>query len=86
LVHLKMAPRGVRFEGIRFVAGFGAFLGAIALTCYPIIIAPYRNPEGWKQISETVRKEANIKQEDIQPGGMKVWSDPYDRPGKPGNK
>jgi len=77
---------GYKFEGIRFVAGLGAFVGAIALTLYPIIISPMRNPEPWKQISETVRKEANIKQEDIQPGGMKVWTDPYDRPGKPGNK
>ena len=33
-----------------------------------------------------VRTDAGIDQEKIQPGGMKVWSDPFDRPGKPGNK
>ena len=56
------------------------------LTLYPIIIAPMMNPEPWKQMSEDARKRANIKQEDIQPGNMKVWTDPFDRPGKPGNK
>ena len=33
-----------------------------------------------------IREEHNIRQEEIQPGGMKVWTDPFDRPGKPGNK
>ena len=36
--------------------------------------------------SAEARSKAGIKQEDIQPGGMKVWSDPFDRPGKPGHK
>jgi hypothetical protein len=27
---------------------------------------------------------AGIKQEDIQPGDMKVWTDPFDRPGNQG--
>ena len=26
--------------------------------------------------------KAGIKQENIQPGNMKVWSDPFDRPSK----
>jgi len=77
---------GRRFDGKRFALGLGGFCTFIGLTLYPIVIAPYRNPEAWKQVSETVRREAGIKQENIQPGGMEVWSDPYDRPGKPGNK
>ena len=32
------------------------------------------------------REEANIRQQDIQPGGMKVWSDPFDRDVKPKDK
>ena len=43
-------------------------------------------PEKWKKISKEVRDGAGIKPEDIQPGNMKVWTDPFDRPGKPGNK
>jgi len=77
---------GYRFSGWRFAAGFGGFVAAIGLTIYPIIFAPMMNPEPWKQVSEDIRREAGIKQENIQPGGMKVWTDPFDRPGKPGNK
>ena len=33
-----------------------------------------------------IREKEGIKQENIQPGGMKVWTDPFDRAGKPGNK
>ena len=43
-------------------------------------------PEKWQKMSKDIRDHAGIKQEDIQPGNMKVWSDPFDRPGKPGNK
>lgn len=64
----------------------GSVVGAIGLAIYPVIISPYLFPEKWKQQSRAIREEYNIKQESIQPGGMKVWTDPFDRPGKPGNK
>ena len=50
------------------------------------ISSPYLYPEKWKKLSKEIREEAGIKPENIQPGNMKVWSDPFDRPGKPGNK
>ena len=50
------------------------------------IFSPYLYPEKWQKMSKEIRKEAGIRQEEIQPGNMKVWSDPFDRPGKPGNK
>ena len=59
---------GYRLSGWRFAAGFGGFVAAIGLTIYPIIFAPMMNPEPWKQISEDIRREAGIKQENIQ-----VW-------------
>lgn len=31
-----------------------------------------------------IREQNQINKESIQPGGMKVWTDPFDRPGKPG--
>ncbi len=73
-------------SGWRYAAFIGGIVGAVALTIYPIIISPMLNPEPWKQISRAGRERAGIRQEDIQPGGMKVWSDPFDREGKPGNK
>jgi hypothetical protein len=80
-----MKRRGV-LDGWRFVAFVGTLVGAIGLTIYPIIIAPYFNPEPWKTLSKKTRDDNNIKAENIQPGNMKEWTDPFDRPGKPGNK
>jgi hypothetical protein len=37
-------------------------------------------------MSKEVRDRSGIKQEDIQPANMKVWTDPFDREGKPGSK
>jgi len=71
----------------KFVGNYGvwiAFVGAIGLGLYPILIDPYLNPQKWQDYSEKGRR--GIKQEDIQPGDMKVWSDPFDRPGKTGSK
>ena len=79
-----MNSKGTRLTGWRFAAFFAAIVGAIGITIYPIIIAPMQNPEKWQQISKENRR--GLKQEDIQPGNMKVWTDPFDRPGKPGNK
>ena len=89
--------------GWKYAGFIGAIVGAIGLATYPIIISPYLYPEKWQKMSKEIRKDAGIKQEDIQPGNMKVnfslserlnfikfcfqvWSDPFDRPGKPGNK
>ncbi len=77
-------PRNV-LSGWRYVGFVGCMVGALALAAYPIIISPMINPEPWRNTSNENRKKAGIKQEDIQPAGMKVWSDPFDRPGKPGS-
>lgn len=73
-------------KGWRYGLFVGSIVGAIGLAIYPVIISPYLYPEKWKAQSKAIRDAAKIKQEEIQPGGMKVWSDPFDRPGKPGNK
>jgi len=75
-----------RLVGWRFGAFLGSLVGSILLATYPIIISPYLYPEEWQKMSKEVRDQHGIKPEDIQPGNMKVWSDPFDRPGKPGNK
>ena len=89
-----MAPltnkKGIVLKGWRYAVFIGALFGTLGLACYPVIIQPMRNPEQWKAYSAAARKEAlkkkNLTVEDIQPAHMKVWTDPYDRPGKPGNK
>lgn len=54
-----------------------AMLGAVTLALYPIAIAPFFNQDKWKNIQSEARK--GIHQEDVQPGNMKVWTDPFDR-------
>ena len=73
-------------KGWRFGAFVGSIVGVVALATYPIIISPYLYPEEWRKMSAEMRARQGIKQEDIQPGNMKVWSDPFDRRGKPGNR
>jgi len=81
-----MAPIKPVMKGWRFALFVGSITGAIGAAIYPIIISPYLYPEKWKKMAKEMRQQQGIKQEDIQPGNMKVWSDPFDRPGKPGNK
>lgn len=57
-----------------FIAGFTAFTLA---ALYPVVVFPKLHPEVYKEIQTETRKD--IKQEDIQPGNMKVWSDPFSR-------
>ncbi|XP_018573879.1 small integral membrane protein 20 [Anoplophora glabripennis] len=64
-------------KGWRYVAVIGGLVGAIGIAIYPIIIDPMLNPDKYKKIQAVTR--ANIRQEDIQPGNMKVWTDPFDR-------
>ena len=58
--------------GWKYAGFIGAIVGAIGLATYPIIISPYLYPEKWQKMSKEIRKEAGIKQEEIQPGNMKV--------------
>ncbi|XP_063384440.1 small integral membrane protein 20 [Cydia fagiglandana] len=65
------------FKGWRYAAFIGGFVGMIGLTLYPIAFSPMMDASEYKSIQKEARK--NIKIEDIQPGNMKVWSDPFDR-------
>ncbi|CAD7089433.1 unnamed protein product [Hermetia illucens] len=67
----------VLLRGWKYAAFIGAIVGGIGITLYPIVVEPMMNTERYKKIQAINR--ANIKQEDIQPGNMKVWTDPFDR-------
>ncbi|GAB6027133.1 hypothetical protein CHUAL_013895 [Chamberlinius hualienensis] len=67
----------IKLVGWRYGVFVGSIVGAIGLATYPIIIYPMLNVEKYKKIQAETR--GHIKQEDIQPGDMKVWSDPFGR-------
>ncbi|KAJ3585770.1 hypothetical protein NHX12_014488 [Muraenolepis orangiensis] len=58
---------------------FGGFVTAVAAAFYPIYYYPLVHTEDYKQVQKANRD--GINQADIQPVGVKVWSDPY----KPNN-
>lgn len=66
-----------RYTGWRYVAFISSIVGAIGLATYPIIISPMIDASKYREIQKVTRK--NIRQEDIQPGNMNVWSDPFGR-------
>ncbi|XP_067944540.1 small integral membrane protein 20-like [Watersipora subatra] len=55
----------------------GASLGLVFAACYAVIIYPMNNSDDYRVMQEKNRK--GINQEDIQPGGMRVWTDPFQR-------
>ncbi|KFP88957.1 PREDICTED: small integral membrane protein 20 [Acanthisitta chloris] len=61
----------------RTVGIFGAFVFVVGVAFYPIYFRPLMLPEEYKR--EQSINRAGIVQEDIQPGGLKVWSDPFGR-------
>lgn len=73
----------LKWENLSYRARLGlltsGLLAAVTLALYPIAIEPMLNPEPHRQLSKRIRDENNIRQQDIQPGNMKVWSDPFDR-------
>ncbi|CAG7830367.1 unnamed protein product [Allacma fusca] len=67
----------MHFKGWTYGIGVSCLLGAMALFMYPIAIAPMINSAEYRR--NQARNRAGVKQEEIQPGGMKVWSDPFER-------
>ncbi|CAH0591568.1 unnamed protein product [Chrysodeixis includens] len=65
------------FRGWRYAAFVSGFVGMIGLALYPIAISPMIDVSKYKEIQKEARK--NIRQEDIQPGNMKIWTDPFGR-------
>jgi len=76
--------------GWKYGVFIGAMFGSVGLALYPIVFAPMKNQAEWREYSAAARKEFfdkhNKTVDEIQPSNMKVWTDPFDRPGKPGNK
>eukprot|EP00795_Rhopilema_esculentum_P008570 gene8570-14573_t len=56
---------------------FGGIAAAIGLALLPIYAYPKFNPNGYNNVQE--RNREGLDREAIQPGGMKIWNDPFDR-------
>ncbi|XP_061815142.1 small integral membrane protein 20 [Nerophis lumbriciformis] len=64
----------------KIVLIFGGFATAVAAAFYPIFVHPFTHKEDYREVQKVNR--AGIKPEDVQPAGLKVWSDPF----KPSDK
>ncbi|XP_017327891.1 small integral membrane protein 20 [Ictalurus punctatus] len=54
---------------------FGGFVTAVAAVFYPIFFHPLIHTDDYKQVQKVNR--AGINQADVQPVGVKIWSDPF---------
>ncbi|XP_075050853.1 small integral membrane protein 20 [Mixophyes fleayi] len=61
----------------RVVLVFWGFIAAVAAAFYPIYYHPMEHIDDYKK--EQGINRAGVIQEDVQPTGLKVWSDPFSR-------
>ncbi|XP_029310376.1 small integral membrane protein 20 [Cottoperca gobio] len=59
---------------------FGGFVTAIAAAFYPIFFYPLAHEKDYKVVQKTNR--TGVNQAEIQPVGVKIWSDPFKPAGK----
>ncbi|KAM9424136.1 small integral membrane protein 20 [Pholidichthys leucotaenia] len=62
-------------KNARIVLVFGGFVTAVAAAFYPIFVYPVTHKEEYREIQKLNR--AGINQADVQPVGVKIWSDPF---------
>uniref|UniRef100_A0A5F5Q4W6 Small integral membrane protein 20 n=1 Tax=Equus caballus TaxID=9796 RepID=A0A5F5Q4W6_HORSE len=71
-------PRpGAMSGNLRTALIFGGFISLIGAAFYPIYFRPLMRLEEYQK--EQAINRAGIVQEDVQPPGLKVWSDPFGR-------
>ncbi|KAM7366327.1 hypothetical protein PAMP_015776 [Pampus punctatissimus] len=59
---------------------FGGFVTAVAAAFYPIFFHPLMHKDDYREVQKINR--TGINQADVQPVGVKIWSDPF----KPASK
>ncbi|XP_034532569.1 small integral membrane protein 20 [Notolabrus celidotus] len=64
----------------RIALVFGGFVTAVAAAFYPIFFHPLAHRDQYRQVQKMNRSDVN--QADIQPVGVKIWSDPFKPAGK----
>ena len=87
---MSAPKKRIALVGWKYGVFMAGIFGSVGLALYPIVISPMKHKDEWREYSAAARKEFFDKHgktvEEIQPANMKVWTDPFDRPGKPGNK
>nr|XP_017531392.1 small integral membrane protein 20 [Manis javanica] len=68
---------GTMSRNLRTALIFGGFVSLIGAAFYPIYFRPLMRLEEYQK--EQAVNRAGIVQEDVQPPGLKVWSDPFGR-------
>ncbi|XP_077356321.1 small integral membrane protein 20 [Festucalex cinctus] len=64
-------------KNLKIVFIFGGFVTAVAAAFYPIFFYPLAHKDEYREVQKTNR--AGIEQADVQPVGLKIWSDPFKR-------
>lgn len=67
-------------KNTRIALVFGGFVTAVAAAFYPIFFYPLTHKDEYRQVQKINR--TGINQEEIQPVGVKIWSDPFKTSGK----
>ncbi|AWO97523.1 putative small integral membrane protein 20-like [Scophthalmus maximus] len=62
-------------KNTRMALVFGGFVAAVGAAFYPIFFYPLSHKDEYRQVQRTNR--AGINQAEIQPVGVKIWSDPF---------
>ncbi|XP_041842381.1 small integral membrane protein 20 [Melanotaenia boesemani] len=62
-------------KNTRIALVFGGFITAVAAALYPIFVYPLSHREEYREVQKMNR--AGINQADVQPVGVKIWSDPF---------
>lgn len=77
---MSFAPRGPGgrrdWRGVYVALGM---IGAVATALYPIFIYPYFHIEEYQKVQKINREQIGMPREAIQPGNMRVWSDPFEQ-------
>lgn len=64
-------------RGWKYGVFIGGIVGFISAALYPIVVYPMMHVDEYKKAQAINRQ--GINQEEIQPGNMKVWTDPFQR-------
>ncbi|XP_075400584.1 small integral membrane protein 20 [Tenrec ecaudatus] len=64
-------------RNLRTALVFGCFVSVLGAAFYPIYFRPLMRLEEYKK--EQADNRAGVIQADVQPPGLKVWSDPFGR-------
>ncbi|XP_026155215.1 small integral membrane protein 20 [Mastacembelus armatus] len=62
-------------KNMRGVLVFGGFVTVVAAALYPIIFHPLAHVDEYREVQKINR--SGINQADVQPAGLKIWSDPF---------